>query len=129
MVRGFHTISSLSVSMSLLEAVLLSPSSSATAACGGRYFLCTSQRSADDDARLIVHLPLLTWEDVPEDDDDDDEAGIAVFLCASHRTAESARPGLGGSAVALLQEDPRRWALLQTLSAVERGLDVDDAED
>jgi hypothetical protein len=94
MARGFHTISSLSVSMSLLEAVLLSPSSSATAACGGRYFLCTSQRSADDDARLIVHLPLLTWEDVPEDDD---EAGIAVFLCASHRTAESARPGLGGA--------------------------------
>ena len=112
--------------MSLLEVELLSPSSSASAACGGRCFLCTSQRSADDDARLIIHLPLLTWEDVPEDDDDD-EAGIAVFLCASHRTAESARPGFDG-AVALLQEDPRRWALLLTLTAeeVERGLDEAD---
>jgi hypothetical protein len=106
--------------MSLLP-VLLLPSSTSSVACGGRCFLCTSQRSADDDAR----------EDVPEeddDDDDDDEAGVATFLCAPHRTAESARPGFDG-AVALLQEDPRRWALLLTLTAeeVERGLD--EAED
>ena len=103
--------------MSLLPVLLLS-SSSSSVACGGRCFLCTSQRSADDDAR----------EDVPEEDDDDhDETGFATFLCAPHRTAESARPGFDG-AVALLQEDPRRWALLLTLTAeeVERGLDEAD---
>jgi hypothetical protein len=40
-------------------------------------------------------LLLLTREDVPEDDDDD-EAGLNAFLCASHLSTESARPGLGG---------------------------------
>ena len=76
--RGFHSISSSVSSMSLLPVLLLSPSSSALV-CGGRCFLCTSQRSADD-AQLIVHV-LLTRGDVL---DDDDEAGLAAFLCASH---------------------------------------------
>ena len=118
MARGFHTISSSSSSvssMSLLPVLLLSPSSS-NSACGGQRFLCTSQRSPDD-ARPMG--------DVPEPEDDD-EAGLAAFLCASHLSAESARPGFGGDVVELLRED-RRPAKLLTLSAeVERGLD--DAE-
>ena len=117
--RGFHSISS-SMSMSLLPVLLLSPSRSA---CGGQRFLCTPQRSADF-ARLIGHLLVLTREDVP--DDVDDEAGLAAFLCASHLSTESARPGLGGGEVAFLREDPRP-ALLLTLSSAERGLDA--AED
>jgi len=106
MARGFHSISSSSsVLMSLRPVLLLSPSSSALA-CSRRRFLCTSQRSAED-ARLIVHV-LLTRGDVPDDDDDDDdEAGLVAFLCASHVSTESARPGLGGGEVAFLREDPR----------------------
>ena len=132
MARGFHSISSSSSvsSMSLLPVLLLSPSSSSSSACGGRRFLCTSQRPPDDDARLIGHLLLLTREDVvPDDDEDEDEAGITAFLCASHRSAESARPGLpGGEAVVFLRGDP--WppattTLLLTLSA-ERGPAGDD---
>ena len=83
--------------------------------------LCTSQRSADD-ARLIVHV-LLMRGDVP---DDDDEAGLAAFLCASHLSTESARPGLGGGEVTFLRGDPCP-ALLLTLP-VERG-PVDDDDD
>ena len=107
MARGFHSISSSSVLTSLLPVLLLSPSSSALAHGGRRFLcLCTSQRSADD-ARLIVHV-LLTRGDVPDDDDDDDdEAGLVAFLCASHVSTESARPGLGGGEVAFLREDPR----------------------
>jgi hypothetical protein len=116
MARGFHSISS-SVSMSLLPVLLLSPSSSSSA-CGRQRFLCTSRRSLDD-ARLIVHV-LLTREDVP--DDDEDEAAITAFLCASHRSAESARPGLGSGVVAFLM------LLLTTLWA-EGGRDDDEAED
>ena len=75
--------------------------------------MCTSQLSADV-ARLIGHLLLLllTREDVPEDDD---EAGLAAFLCASHLSTESARPGLGGGEVAFLRGDPCP-ALLLALS-------------
>ena len=134
--RGFHSISSsVSMSSSPLPAVLLlSPSSTSRwwwSACGGRRrSLCTSQRSADDVARLISHLlQLLTREDVPEHgDNDDDKAGLAAFLCASHLSTESARPGLGGGAeVALFRgdDDPcttRIFSLLLTLSA-ERGPD------
>jgi hypothetical protein len=101
MARGFHSISS-SVSMSSLPVLLLSPSSSSLA-CGGQHFLCTSQRSADD-ARLIGDmLLLLAAEGMAEDDDE--EAGIAAFLCASHLSAESARPGLsgGGDVLAFLR--------------------------
>jgi hypothetical protein len=60
-----------------------------------------------------------------DDDDDDDEAGLAAFLCASHLSTESARPGLGGGEVALLREDRRPAAVvLMLLSAeVERGFD------
>ena len=123
MARGFHSISSSSssVSMSLLPVLLLSPSSSALV-CGGRCFLCTSQRSADD-AQLIVHV-LLTRGDVL---DDDDEAGLAAFLCASHLSTESARRGLGGGEVTFLRGDPCP-ALLLTLPA-ERGPVDDDADD
>ena len=111
MARGFHSISS--VSTSLLPVLLLSPSSSRWSACGRRRSLCTSQLSADV-ARLIGHLLLLllTREDVPEDDD---EAGLAAFLCASHLSTESARPGLGGGEVAFLRGDPCP-ALLLALS-------------
>ncbi|CAD6258208.1 unnamed protein product [Miscanthus lutarioriparius] len=103
--------------MSLLPVLLLSPSSSGSA-CGGRRFLCMSQRSADD--------ALFTKEDVLPDDVDD-EAGIAAFLCASHRSTESARPVLAGRDVALLREDPRPGQLLMLSAEVERGLD--EAED
>jgi hypothetical protein len=87
--------------------------------------LCTSQRSADD-ALQIGHLLLLAREDVA-DEHDDDEAGLTAFLCASHLSAESARPGLAGGELAFLQGDPRPTALLLTLSA-ERGPDEDDDE-
>jgi len=102
--RGFHSISSSVSSMSLLPVLLLSPSSSSSAS-GGQRFLCTSQRSADV-ARLIGHLLLLAWEDVPEDDDEE-AAGLAVFLCVSHLSTESARLCLGGGELALLRVDPR----------------------
>jgi hypothetical protein len=125
--RGFHSISSSVSSMSLLLVLLLSPSSSSGSANGGQRFLCTSQRSADV-ARLSGHLLLLLLdrEDVPEDDDEE-AAGLAAFLCASHLSTESARPGLGGGDVALLWEDPRPAQLL-TLSA-ERGLDEAEVAD
>ena len=113
MACDFHTISS-SISMSSLLPVLLpSPSSSSSACSGavGQRFLFTSQRSVDD---------------VP-DDDVDDEAGLAAaFLCASHLSAESARPaGLGGDVVSfLLDEDPRPAA-----EAERGGGHGDEAED
>jgi hypothetical protein len=50
---------------------------------------------ADDDARLIVHLPLLKWEDVPEDDDDDNESWDYRFL---PRLGRRYRALAGGSA-------------------------------
>jgi hypothetical protein len=90
--------------------------------------LCTSQRLADI-ARLIGHmLLLLAREDVSEDGDE--ETGLAAFLCASHLSTESARPGLGGGEFALLRVDPRPAQLL-TLSAaeVERGLDEAEVAD
>jgi hypothetical protein len=84
--------------MSLLLVLLLSPSSSSGSANGGQRFLCTSQRSADV-AWLSGHLLRLAREDVPEDDDEE-AAALAAFLCASHLSTESARPGLGGGDVA-----------------------------
>jgi hypothetical protein len=50
-----------------------------------------------------------------------------TFLCASHLSTESARPGLGGGEVVFLRGDPCP-ALLLTLLA-ERGPDDDDDED
>jgi hypothetical protein len=91
MACGFHRISS--ASMSSLPLLMLSPSSSGSV-CGGQRFLCTSQRSADD-ARLIVHVLLTREDDVP--DDDEAGTGIAAFLCASHLSAVTARPGLCAS--------------------------------
>jgi hypothetical protein len=56
-------------------------------------------------------------------------AKMVMVLRASHLSSESARPGLGGVVAILREADPRRRALLQTLSAEEQGLDIDDAED
>jgi hypothetical protein len=72
---------------SLLPVLLLSPSSRSMA-CGRHRFLCTSQRSVHDD--------------VPDDEDDVPGIAGAAFLCASHLSTESARPGLGGGDVAFL---------------------------
>jgi hypothetical protein len=87
MARGFHSISSSMSISSLLPVLLLSPSSRSTA-CGRQRFLCTSQRSVHDD--------------VPDDEDDVPGIAGAAFLCASHLSTESARPGLRGGDVAFL---------------------------
>ena len=60
-------------------------------------------------------------------DDEDDEAGIAAFLCASHRSAESPPAKPERRDVGLLREDPRPAQLLTLSAEVEQGLD--DAED
>jgi hypothetical protein len=111
MARGFHSISSSMSISSLLPVLLLSPSSRSTA-CGRQRFLCTSQRSVHDD--------------VPDDEDDVPGIAGAAFLCASHLSTESARPGLGGGDVAFLRgsetsdEDARAALLLTVAGSGER---------